>query len=95
MLHLPTLILQIAVIVAAARLFGWLFRHLHQPQVVGEMIAGIALGPSLLGAVAPKLSGLLFPAESLVALNSISQLGILLFLFLIGLELDPKLIQNR
>lgn len=88
MLHLPTLILQIAVIVAIARLFGWLFRRLHQPQVVGEMVAGIALGPSLLGWLAPSISTALFPSESLVALNSISQIGILLFLFLVGLELN-------
>jgi Kef-type K+ transport system membrane component KefB len=92
MLHLPTLILQIAIIVAVARLFGWLFRHLHQPQVIGEMIAGIALGPSLLGWMAPSISTRLFPTESLVALNSVSQVGILLFLFLIGLELNLSIL---
>jgi Kef-type K+ transport system membrane component KefB len=88
MLHLPTLLLQIAFIIAVARLFGWLFRRLHQPQVVGEMVAGIALGPSLLGWLAPSVSSTLFPSESLVALNSVSQIGILLFLFLVGLELN-------
>jgi Kef-type K+ transport system membrane component KefB len=94
MLHLPTLILQIAIVVAAARLFGWLFRHLHQPQVIGEMIAGIALGPSLLGWAAPSISNKLFPSESLVALNSISQVGILLFLFIIGLELNLSILRK-
>jgi Kef-type K+ transport system membrane component KefB len=94
MLHLPTLILQIATIIIVARLFGWLFRHLHQPQVVGEMIAGIALGPSLLGWLAPSVSTALFPNESLVALNSISQIGILLFLFLIGLELNLSILRK-
>jgi Kef-type K+ transport system membrane component KefB len=94
MLHLPTLILQIAIVVVTARLFGWLFRHLHQPQVIGEMIAGIALGPSLLGWLAPSLSTTLFPSESLVALNSISQVGILLFLFLIGLELNLSILRK-
>jgi Kef-type K+ transport system membrane component KefB len=88
MLHLPTLLLQIAIIVAIARLFGWLFRRLHQPQVIGEMVAGIALGPSLLGSVAPSISAALFPADSLVALNTVSQVGVLLFLFIIGLELN-------
>lgn len=94
MLHLPTLLLQIAIIIAAARLFGWLFRRLHQPQVVGEMVAGIALGPSLFGWLAPTASTALFPAESLIALNSVSQVGILLFLFLVGLELNLSVLRK-
>src|SRR5688572_31307302 len=94
MLHLPTLLLQIAIIVAIARLFGWLFRRLHQPQVIGEMVAGIALGPSLLGWLAPAVSTTLFPSESLIALNSVSQIGILLFLFLVGLELDLSILRK-
>ena len=94
MLNLQTLILQIAFVIAVARLFGWLFRHLHQPQVVGEMIAGIALGPSLLGWLVPSISTALFPPESLVALNSVSQVGILLFLFLIGLELNLSILRQ-
>jgi Kef-type K+ transport system membrane component KefB len=94
MLHLPTLLLQIAIIVAIARLFGWLFRRLHQPQVMGEMVAGIALGPSLLGSVAPAISAALFPTDSLVALNTVSQVGVLLFLFIIGLELNLTILKK-
>lgn len=94
MLNLQLLILQIVIIVAVARLFGWMFRHLHQPQVVGEMVAGIALGPSLLGWLAPSVYNAVFPTASLVALNSVSQVGILLFLFLIGLELNLSILNK-
>lgn len=92
--HLPTLLLQICVIVGIARFIGWLFRRLHQPQVIGEMVAGISLGPSLFGWLAPQTSNLLFPPESLGFLNAISQVGIVLFMFLIGLELNLSLLKK-
>lgn len=94
-MHLPTLLMQIAVIVIVARIIGLLFRKIHQPQVVGEMFAGILLGPSLLGWVAPGVSASLFPPESLGLLNALSQIGILLFMFLVGLELNPRLLKER
>jgi Kef-type K+ transport system membrane component KefB len=84
------LIAQIATILIVARMMGWLFRKLHQPAVIGEMVAGILLGPSLFGWVTPAVSITLFPPESLGSLNSLSQVGILLFMFLVGLELDLK-----
>jgi Kef-type K+ transport system membrane component KefB len=84
------LIAQIGVILIAARIMGWLFRKLHQPRVIGEMVAGILLGPSLLGWVAPGVSAALFPPDSLGHLSSLSQVGLLLFMFLVGLELDLK-----
>lgn len=95
MLHLPLLLVQIVVILFAARLVGLAFRKLHQPQVIGEMIAGILLGPSLFGWLAPGLSAALFPSESLGFLNALSQIGLLLFMFLVGLEFDPKLLRNQ
>ena len=82
------LILQIGTILIVARLVGWLFGKLHQPRVVGEMLAGILLGPSLLGWLAPNISSAVFPTDSLGHLNSLSQIGLLIFMFLVGLELD-------
>ena len=84
------LILQIGTILIVARLVGWLFGKLHQPRVVGEMVAGILLGPSLLGWLAPNVSADLFPPASLGHLNSLSQVGLLIFMFLVGLELDLR-----
>ncbi|HUQ79522.1 MAG TPA: cation:proton antiporter [Gemmatimonadaceae bacterium] len=93
--NLPLLLVQIIVILVVARVVGALMRRIGQPQVVGEMVAGIALGPSLFGAQAPALSAALFPPSSLGFLNALSQIGLLVFMFLIGLELDPKVIRER
>jgi Kef-type K+ transport system membrane component KefB len=90
MVSLQLLILQVATIVVVSRVIGWLFRRLQQPHVVGEMVAGILLGPSLLGWLAPRISAALFPTDSLGNLNALSQIGLLLFMFLVGLELDLK-----
>src|ERR1700674_3231543 len=92
---LLTLILQIAVVLATARVVGLLFRRINQPQVMGEMVAGILLGPSLLGWVLPGVSAALFPPESLPSLNAVSQIGLLLFMFLVGLELNPQFLRGR
>jgi Kef-type K+ transport system membrane component KefB len=88
-LNLTTLISQIAVIIVAARVVGILFRRIRQPQVMGEMVAGILLGPSLLGWVAPGAAATLFPPSSLVYLNALSQVGLIIFMFLVGLDLNP------
>ena len=92
---LSRLILQILVIVAAARLFGAAVRYFGQPPVIGEIAAGIALGPSLLGAWLPSVSAQLFPASSLGLLQLLSQVGVILFMFVVGLDLDWKAVRNK
>ncbi len=87
---LAWLLLSVAVLVACARLAGIAARAVGQPQVVGEMAMGIALGPSLLGWLAPGVMATLFPAANLPHLHSLSQLGMLLFMFLVGLEFDAR-----
>jgi Kef-type K+ transport system membrane component KefB len=85
---LARLLLQLIVIIALARLFGALFRRLDQPAVVGEIVAGIVLGPSVFGALAPRFSGFLFETSSLTTLKLFAEIGVVLFLFVVGLELD-------
>ena len=96
-LHHPLAILlaQIITIIIVARCIGWIFRKIGQPTVIGEIIAGIILGPSLLGLYFPDLSLSLFPVESLGNLQFLSQIGLILFMFIIGIELDLKVLQNR
>mgnify|MGYP001558463930 FL=1 len=77
---------QMVVILGACRLSGWLVgRFLHQPRVIGDMIAGILLGPSLLGWLAPQAQALLFPIETRPLLQFVAQAGIGLYMFLVGL----------
>src|SRR5215467_9983744 len=90
MVDIKVIVLQIGIILAASYSIGWLLRKFRQPQVVGEMVAGILLGPSLLGWIAPGFFASLFPRESLGPLSVLSQIGLLLFMFMIGLELDTK-----
>ena len=89
------IILDIAVIIVVARLFGRLALKLNQPAVIGEIVAGIALGPSLLGLLPGDLDGHLFPADVVPYLKILAQLGLVLFMFIVGLELDIALIRGR
>src|SRR5262249_40269491 len=87
--------LQMFVILAACRLVGAMSRKLGQPQVVGEMIAGVFLGPSLLGLLSPGAEQLLFPKESLKVLYVGAQLGVGLYMFLVGVEFDIETFRKR
>jgi Kef-type K+ transport system membrane component KefB len=92
---LAILLAQIIMIILVARFFGWVFKKIGQPSVIGEIIAGIALGPSLLGMYCPDFFHALFPANSLENLKFLSQIGLILFMFVIGMELDIKVLKNR
>jgi len=92
---LAILLAQIITIVVVARVFGWICRKLGQPSVIGEIIAGIALGPTLLGSYFPEFSSMLFPEASLGNLKFLSQFGLILFMFVIGMELDLKVLKNK
>ncbi|MBA1582850.1 sodium:proton antiporter, partial [Klebsiella pneumoniae] len=81
------LLLQILIILIAARAMGWLFRKIRQPAVIGEIVAGILPGPSLFGRVAPETFGALFPASSLSNIQLLSNFGLILFMFAVGMEL--------
>lgn len=92
---LAILILQIISIIFVSRVFGFVFHKIGQPTVIGEIIAGIILGPSVVGLLFPEISGFLFPPESLPNLQFLSQVGLILFMFVIGLELDLKVVKNQ
>ncbi|HSU82977.1 MAG TPA: cation:proton antiporter [Thermoanaerobaculia bacterium] len=92
---LSVLLFQVVLIVVAARGLGHLFRKIGQPPVIGEIVAGILLGPSLLGAVAPAAHAFLFPASSLDALRMLSQIGVILFMFVVGIELDVEHLRQK
>lgn len=92
---LAILLLQIVTIVIVARIFGWIFNKIGQPTVIGEIIAGIALGPSLFGTYFPEVSAALFPVESLHNLEFFSQIGLILFMFVVGMELDLKVLKSK
>lgn len=92
---LALVMIALAAITLASRVLGLICeRFLRQPPVIGEILAGILLGPSLLGLLAPSVSGMLFPAEVMPSLGIISKVGIVLFMFVVGLELDGRLLRN-
>src|SRR5215510_7837743 len=92
---LSILLTQIIVILTMAGLFRRLFRRIGQPPVMGEMVAGIVLGPSVLGLIYPPALSFLFPASSLETLRQLSQLGVVLFMFIVGMELNVRYVREK
>ncbi|MFT4024317.1 MAG: cation:proton antiporter [Flavihumibacter sp.] len=92
---LAILLLQIITIILVARAFGYICKKIRQPAVIGEIAAGIFLGPSFLGHWWPAVSAFLFPAASLGNLQFLSQIGLILFMFVIGMELDLNVLKNK
>jgi Kef-type K+ transport system membrane component KefB len=86
-LNTSPLLLQLVVILLTARALGLVLRRLGQPSVIGEMAAGIVLGPIVFGAVAPELQAQLFAKATLPALDGLAQVGLVLFMFIVGAEL--------
>ena len=87
--------LALAVVVIAGRLLGRLVGAAGQPPVIGEVLSGILLGPSLLGFLAPAVESYLFPLEVRPALGVVAQAGVVLYMFLVGLEFDTALLKQR
>ncbi|HLY24671.1 MAG TPA: cation:proton antiporter [bacterium] len=85
---LTTLLLQVIVIVALAKALGQIFLRIGQPTVTGEIMAGILLGPSVLGSAFPSATAFLFPPSSMGGLGLLSQIGVILFMFAVGMDLD-------
>ena len=92
---LLSVLVALTVIMVTARLVGALFKRFHQPAVIGEVVGGILLGPSLLGRLSPGAAAVLLPSEAAPVIGVISQLGVILYMFLVGLELDLRVLQSR
>ncbi|OCQ94637.1 sodium:proton antiporter [Oscillatoriales cyanobacterium USR001] len=96
MLPIPVLVLvEVLLVIGLSRLVGLGFRWIKQPQVIGEIVAGIMLGPSLFGLIAPDLASAVFPAQAIPFLEVLSEVGLIFFMFLIGLELNPKYLKGQ
>lgn len=89
------LLLAMAAVIVVGRLLAPVFRAVGQPPVVGEVIAGIVLGPSLLGRLSPDAFRYILPADVAPLLGIVAQLGVILYMFLVGLELNPDVVRQR
>lgn len=92
---LAILLLQIITIIIVARIFGFFCRKIGQPSVIGEIIAGIFLGPSFIGMYFPDFAHFVFPDKSMDNLKFLSQIGLILFMFVVGMELELKTLKNK
>ena len=89
------ILLAMAAVIAAGQALGRLFQHLRQPPVIGEVVAGILLGPTLLGRLSPAAYHFLLPESVAPYLEAIAQIGVLLYMFLVGLDLNASLLRKR
>jgi Kef-type K+ transport system membrane component KefB/nucleotide-binding universal stress UspA family protein len=95
-MHTVILVLvEVLIVIGLSRLVGLAFKSIKQPLVIGEIVAGIMLGPSLFGLIAPHAAATLFPPETIPFLNVLSQVGLIFFMFLIGLELNSKYLSGN
>ncbi len=92
---LNLLLVQITIVLIASRIFSILFRRIGQPSVIGEICAGLALGPSLMGLFYPDFYKFIFPAPSLGNLQLLSQFGLIIFMFVVGMELDISVLKEK
>jgi len=92
---LAILLAQIVTIIFVSRIFAWFFKKIGQPTVIGEIIAGIVLGPSLVGLFFPEFTAFLFPPQSMGNLQFLSQIGLILFMFIVGMEIDVNVLKNK
>src|SRR5689334_7824689 len=92
---LALVVVQALLIIGLSRVLGYGARGLRQPMVIAEIAAGIALGPSLLGKFWPSASAVVFPQAATPVLGIVSQFGLILFMFTIGVDFDPKLLRGR
>src|SRR5262245_37347279 len=88
-------LLALAAVIILGRLLGFVLRRIGQPPVIGEVVAGILLGPSLLGRIAPDVASYILPASVSPFLNVVAQLGVIVYMFLVGLELNVDVIRHR
>lgn len=93
--ELAHVLFALLIIIVFARVLGAAFKKIHQPAVIGEVIAGIALGPSLLGRFAPAAAKFILPGTVAPYLSIISSVGVILYMFLVGVELDTQLLRRR
>ena len=87
--------LAIAIVLIVCRIFGYVATKVGQPRVMGEVIAGLCLGPSLLGAISPNLQATFFPTDVLPALGVVANLGLIFYMFLVGLEVDRGSLKGK
>ena len=85
----------VVVVMLVARLFGMASVAIGQPRVMGEVVAGITLGPTILGAIAPELQAALFPEDIIPFIGVVAQLGLIFYMFMVGLEIDPSQLKGR